>query len=102
VTDTIIGGPRPEKRETVEGSPERLVPDGDAFLESMNRVLEEFDRWPWGTADRHRAAYDSGMPRPGTTVARQLLVAHASMAYMNHVIAARWRSAIRFPPHCHA
>jgi hypothetical protein len=60
----------------------------------MNRALEEIDRSRWGAEERHPAVYVFGVPRSGTTVATQLLVAHSSMAYVNHVIAAHWRAPI--------
>jgi len=65
--------------------------DDNAFLESLNRLLEQHEVDAYrDLEEEHPTIHVLGVPRSGTTLALQLLVAHTDVAYIDHVSAAFW------------
>jgi Sulfotransferase family len=67
--------------------------DDDAFLHSLNAQLEAGELSSYrDLEERYPTVHVLGVPRSGTTLALQLLVAHTDIAYIDHVAAAFWRA----------
>jgi hypothetical protein len=67
--------------------------DDNRFLASLNDRLEAFELENYrDLEERHPTIHVLGLPRSGTTLALQLLVAHTDVAYTDHVAAAFWRA----------
>lgn len=67
--------------------------DDNAFLEGLNVLLEKHELEGYrDLEERYPTIHVMGLPRSGTTLALQLLVAHTDVAYIDHVAAAFWRA----------
>lgn len=67
----------------------------EGFLESLNAALEgyELERYR-DLEEEHPTVHVLGLPRSGTTLALQLLVANTDLAYIDHVAAAFWAAPV--------
>src|ERR1700756_2208637 len=71
----------------------RQILEDNAFLESLNVLLEEHELQGYrDLEERYPTIHVLGLPRSGTTLALQLLVAHTDVSYVDHVAAAFWRA----------